>query len=1047
MHVVGTAEYMAPEQAASRPVGPEADCYSLGIVLFEALTGQLPFVGPPVKVMMEKQRADPPVPGAVAAAVPADLGGLCTALLRFDPASRPTAATILEHLGQAGTTAFPPPSKSSTRGAPFVGRERHLAALKEAFTDSRTAGPVTVLVEGAAGVGKTALVRRFGEDLSALAADVVVLAGRCHEREAVPFKAVDGVVDALTRHLLHLPPLEVAALLPRAAALLAQVFPVMRRVKAIMSAPVLATSRPDPQELRTRLFAAVRDMLGRLADWHPLVVIIDDAHWADQDSLALLAELVRPPEAPTLLLVATLREGADFGWAGAAGTERFPPAAARRVHLGRLTRAEAMAAATQLLGRGPPNAAADPAVIAAESDGHPLFIDELVRVAATAARGATGVLRLEDALRSRIATLPAEARRVLELVAVAGTPIEQDTLGRAASLPPQELARGIGTLRVGNLVQTMAQRGRGCVAPSHDRVRDTVLAALDREGRREHHQALAAALEGAGQADSQLLGVHWRDAGDANRAAAYFLRAADEADAALAFDRAVGLYRAALDARPLEGAALREVQVKLGQALVNAGRGADAGRVFLAAAAGAPAAEALDLRRRAADNFLRCGHIDEGLETIREVLAAMGITLPRTARRALASMLLRRALVSLRGLRFRERDASQVAAEQLSRIDVCFSVAATLGTADTIRGTDFNARVLLMALRAGEPIRLARALAAEATFVAFGGVSACRRAARLARRAQELAEGVAPQDVQAYVSFAHGATEYYRGRFAAALAHFEHGERVLREGCGWAVWELDTTLTFVLFCLAYLGRTADLWRRVSQLAHEAVDRGDRYLSTILRLSFPSIAWLLGDDVAAARRMVNEALDGWSPRASTVYHWYGLGAQMQLELYEGDGVAAHARIRSAWRVLERSLILRLEICRIEALHLRARAAVAVAAAEPSRREAALREATRDAQRILRIRSGWADPLAHGVLAGVAALRGRLEEAAVRLDQATRGFEAGDLALHAAVARRRRGQLLGGDEGQALVATADAWMGSQKIGNPARMSALLVPGFPD
>src|SRR6185369_15413925 len=100
---------------------------------------------------------------------------------------------------------------------------------------------VALLVHGESGVGKSALVRRFTDGIQAGAAgprEPLVLAGRCYERESVPYKAFDGVVDALSRHLSKLGR-AAAGLLPRNAGLLAQVFPVMRRVEAVAQAPIV----------------------------------------------------------------------------------------------------------------------------------------------------------------------------------------------------------------------------------------------------------------------------------------------------------------------------------------------------------------------------------------------------------------------------------------------------------------------------------------------------------------------------------------------------------------------------------------------------------------------------------------------------------------------------------------------------------------------------------------------------------------------------------------------------------------------------------------
>ena len=270
----------------------------------------------------------------------------------------------------------------------------------------------------------------------------VVLVGRCYERESVPFKAVDGIVDALGRYLARLPAIEVAAVLPREAALLARAFPVLARVELIAQAPQGFEIR-DPHELRTRVFGALRELFARLADRRPILLVVDDVHWADADSFALLAELFRPPDAPALLLVATVR-----GSAAASESTHIADARAalrtevRELHLARMTADEARALAELLIARQPGRGDLDPAAVAEEAHGHPLFIDELVRHS----RG-TGAVRLDDALWTRIAGLDAPARAILVLAALSGGPLARRTAALAAHIdgdslgPPEPVAR------------------------------------------------------------------------------------------------------------------------------------------------------------------------------------------------------------------------------------------------------------------------------------------------------------------------------------------------------------------------------------------------------------------------------------------------------------------------------------------------------------------------------------------------------------------------------------------------------------------------------
>src|SRR5207249_3211751 len=136
------------------------------------------------------------------------------------------------------------------------------------------------------------------------------------------------------------------------------------------------------------------------------------------------------------------------------------------------------------------------------------------------------------------------------------------------------------------------------------------------------------------------------------------------------------------------------------------GRGAAAAREYLAAAESAAPAEALDLRRWAAGQLLRSGHVDEGLGVLRTTLAAVGLRLPDTPAAASRSLLFRRVLLWGRGLRFRERDEGQLRDADLVRLDTCWSAAIGLNFVEKVRAWDFQARYLLLALQAGEPSRL-----------------------------------------------------------------------------------------------------------------------------------------------------------------------------------------------------------------------------------------------------------------------------------------------------------------------------------------------------
>ena len=358
-------------------------------------------------------------------------------------------------------------------------------------------------------------------------------------------------------------------------------------------------------------------------------------------------------------------------------------------------------------------------------------------------------IALDQVLWARVVRLPEPARRLLEVIAVSGRPLSQTAACRAVDLGQDERA-ALAVLRSGRLIRsagtsTGQAAEREVIETYHDRVRETLVAHLTPEARVDCHERLALALLDSGETDPETLAVHFQGANQPERAAAYFARGADQAAETLAFDRAAKLYRLALEMQPGAGDRSQEdrrrLRTKLGDALADAGRGAEAAREYLAARPGAAVAEALELERRAAMQFLISGHVDEGIAVLRSVLHAVGMTLPSSPRSALRSLILSRLRLRLRlgGIGFRERDPGAVSPEELSRIDICWAAVAGLSLVAPLPAAVFQTRNLLLSLRAGEPYRVARALAMQAFHTASAGGPSRQRTLRFLQAADTLA--------------------------------------------------------------------------------------------------------------------------------------------------------------------------------------------------------------------------------------------------------------------------------------------------------------------
>jgi serine/threonine protein kinase/tetratricopeptide (TPR) repeat protein len=1043
---IGTLAFMAPEQYLGAVPQPASDWYAVGVALYLALTGALPFGGRTrQELAARKLDADPPSPRRYCADLPPDLEELCLALLRREPAERPTGAEVIRRLGETPVHARPGPS--SGRTSLFLGRAGELGTLAQAFADSRRGATVGVLVTGDSGIGKSALVRRFRDTTLAEHPDTVVLAGRCHERESVPYKAVDGIVDALSRHLRRLPDGEVVPLLPRWIAALGQVFPVLRQVDAIAR-----LEPPEPLVERTgvhqRVFGALRELLERVGERWPLVVLIDDLQWADTDSLALLAEVVRPP-GPRLLLVATQRGPA----ASAVSLGELEP---RRIHVGALSTSEAQELAARCLDRAGAGGSEAAEVLAREAAGHPLFIAELAQHvadgeedAATTRELGAAPLRLDDVLRQRIARLEDATRRVLELVAIAGIPLAQGFLAGVAGLPFADFARHVATLRSGRLLRTTGPRAADRAEPYHDRISESLRAGLAAEVARDWHGRLARALEPLPTSSPELLSTHWVGAGEPRRAAGHAVRAAEEASKALAFARSARLYRQAIELFESSGdrSHTHALEVALAGALVNAGRSRDAAAVYERAAARAGEAEALDLYRRAGEAYLVSGQVDEGMATMTALLERVGLRLPRSRAGTLLSFALSRAQLKLRGLASRLVEEADVAPELLLAMDIAWAAGMGLGFVNTLQSAWFQQRFLLLTLRTGERRRLIRGLLCEAVLVAAGGSRTRAQTAALLARLKRLGADIDRPYERGWIALADSMCAYLEGRYARMLECAEGAIPELERAGFSSSWELDTMRLMLVTSQFMTGRTRAMVERCEEFARAARDRGDHYEGTLLRTGIPCYAWLIRGDARTARLMASEAVAGWSKRGTIVHSVLDLAAQAGIDLYEDpDGDAAWRRARERQPAIRRAFVLNYQMGRVDNLDLCGRARVAAARrAPPAQARALLRGADKIVAALEREGMPPAAPLAAVIRAAALHQRGERDGAVRSLRAAAAGFDAASMALHAQAARRRLGVLLGDDEGRALVVDADAWMSAGAVADPARLTGMLAPGF--
>ena len=583
--MVGTVNYMPPEQATGGEVTSRADLYSLGAMLYEMCTGRVPFMGDDDIAVISQHVNTPPVaPSWHNPSIPKTLDSLIIRMMSKDPGERPQSAEeVLAALGAVDLSAVEDTEEAgkgsldSMAGGVFVGRQREMDNLKSIFEEVLSGKGRMVTIVGEPGIGKT----RTAQELATYASmrGAKVLWGRSYESGGAP--PYWPWVQAIRSHVASTEPDTLRDQMGSAAPIIAEIVADVReKLSDLSDAPKIN----DPESARFRLFDSISTFLKRVSSGTPMVLMLEDLHWSDKPSLTLLEFVVRELANEKIMIVGNYRD-VELNrrhplsvTLGDLSRERL----FERIILRGLQKHDVERFIEIAAGISPPPALVD--AVFTQTEGNPLFVTETVRLliqegditAGRATRGGTTSweIRIPEGVREvigrRLDRLSERCNEVLTLAAVVGRQFRFNVLQQLVEETTEgQLLDALDESLSARIVEELADE-IGLYQFTHAQMQETLTAELSANRLVRIHARIAEALEAYYGDDAENhaaeLAEHFAEAETVlgnEKVIAYRTLAGHQASAAYAYEQAAMQFKAALSSFTPENDQLERAELHL----------------------------------------------------------------------------------------------------------------------------------------------------------------------------------------------------------------------------------------------------------------------------------------------------------------------------------------------------------------------------------------------------------------------------------------------------------------------------------------------------
>ncbi len=569
---LGTLYYMSPEQAMGTAIDQRSDLYSLGVMMYELFTGQLPFESEDTLAVITQHLHAPVVPPrAQNPDIPAALDDLILHLMKKSPDDRPkNAEKVREKLEACLAHELSAEAPARVYGGldrivrgRMVGRDAEVSRVRMLWKKAAAGEGQLLLISGEPGIGKSRFIQEICTQAGVSGGKFLI--GESYAESSAPYSSIAQIVRQILNQRngeIRLPDFVLSDL----TTLTPDLLPYF---------PDLPPNPPlDPESAQQRLFENILRMLMAVRESAPLLLVIEDVHWADGGTLSVLQYLARRTKRQPVMLVATYREvELDSTRPLKRILEAFSQEhMGERIKLNRLDETCTAAMLRELFDEEITSEFL--ASIYRETEGNPFFVEELVKALVD-----SGVLYFKDgawhrpeiealnipqgirvAIQSRLNKLAPHVQNVLRLAAIIGRKFKYELLLAAHRAENKEgngadenvLIEALETAENAQIIQEIRGADDITFQFTHALITNTLVESVRTLRRRRLHRRAALAFEDCRPEDHDALAYHWQEAGEEERSLRYMVKAARQARRTYANEDAIRIYSEVLEEWPTD---------------------------------------------------------------------------------------------------------------------------------------------------------------------------------------------------------------------------------------------------------------------------------------------------------------------------------------------------------------------------------------------------------------------------------------------------------------------------------------------------------------